>query len=354
MLILKFIPVINLKRGLKCNCCCFLNKGGLSYLICLSIQLLNAQSLVINPSFEKVSDKFPKDWTVTALTPDFYSKKLRNIDQDVPPKYGENYMGYGNNPGSCEILQGGLTTELKPGKLYAVKLMGCKGSFCMSGIHKLEVAFFKNKLPESYEENINLKPQHINLFHPELDTLKKKGVWQEFRGYYLAKGGEKYVALGHFSSRKRGNTNSTLNLYDNYVFDVPSIDGCSYFFVDSLLVEEYSPDRNRTIILPKLNFDHNKYTIKKESFYTLDVFASYLAFMPKVKIRVEGHTSNIGDSKKNLELSERRALAVKNYLISKGIQKDRIVTKGFGAEVPLSLDEEGDSKNRRVEIRFLD
>lgn len=332
----------------------FLNKISTSYVICFVMQTINAQNLVVNPSFEKVSDKFPKDWIVAALTPDFYSKKLRNIDQDVPPKYGENYIGYGNNPGSCEIILGNLSTELKPNKLYAVKLMGCRGSFCMSGIHKLEVAFFKNKLPESNEENINLKPKHVNLFHPELDTLKKKGLWQEFRGYYLAKGGEKYVALGHFSSRKRGNTNSSSNLYDNYVFDVASIDGCSYFFVDSLVVEEYSPDRNITIVLPKISFDHNKYSIKKESFCSLDVFASYLAFMPMVKISVEGHTSSIGNKKENLELSERRAIAVKNYLISKGIQKDRIVAKGFGAEVPFVPGEDNDSKNRRVEIRFLD
>jgi outer membrane protein OmpA-like peptidoglycan-associated protein len=75
----------------------------------------------------------------------------------------------------------------------------------------------------------------------------------------------------------------------------------------------------------------------------------------KIVIQLEGHTDVAGDTKKNMELSKDRVEAVKKYIVSKGILKDRIKTKAFGGTQPLSLEKTEDAKalNRRVEMRVL-
>lgn len=72
-------------------------------------------------------------------------------------------------------------------------------------------------------------------------------------------------------------------------------------------------------------------------------------------IQLEGHTDYLGDPAKNLKLSQQRVDAVKGYLVSKGVNKNRIKTKAFGGTMPLSRDNtpEAHRMNRRVELRIL-
>ncbi|MFZ1289216.1 MAG: OmpA family protein [Melioribacteraceae bacterium] len=73
---------------------------------------------------------------------------------------------------------------------------------------------------------------------------------------------------------------------------------------------------------------------------------------PDLKIEIRGYTDNIGDSNYNLKLSENRAEIVKNWFVKKGINLERIKTKGFGKENPIGDNDtlEGQEKNRRIEI----
>jgi outer membrane protein OmpA-like peptidoglycan-associated protein len=74
---------------------------------------------------------------------------------------------------------------------------------------------------------------------------------------------------------------------------------------------------------------------------------------PDWKLTVEGHTDNIGGNPYNLELSERRAAAVKQTLVSQyNIGADRLLTGGFGASRPIATNDtlEGRARNRRVEL----
>jgi OmpA-OmpF porin, OOP family len=75
----------------------------------------------------------------------------------------------------------------------------------------------------------------------------------------------------------------------------------------------------------------------------------------KVRVEIRGHTDNLGSVQHNRQLSEKRALSVYNYLISKGIDKNRLHFKGFGPDNPVATNdsEEGRQLNRRIEFVII-
>jgi len=104
-----------------------------------------------------------------------------------------------------------------------------------------------------------------------------------------------------------------------------------------------------------INFDTGKSSISSESQTLVEELYKMVNANPSLKIMVEGHTDNVGNQGSNQTLSEQRAASVKQALVSKGIAPERISTKGFGQDKPISdnTTEEGKAKNRRVEIKKL-
>jgi len=86
----------------------------------------------------------------------------------------------------------------------------------------------------------------------------------------------------------------------------------------------------------------------------LDTVVAYLKRNPDVEVTIDGHTDNTGSDKVNNPLSVKRAEATKKYLVSKGINADRLVTAGFGSTQPVADNntKEGREKNRRIEIKI--
>ncbi|MCU0430221.1 MAG: DUF6089 family protein [Cytophagaceae bacterium] len=99
-------------------------------------------------------------------------------------------------------------------------------------------------------------------------------------------------------------------------------------------------------------FETGKDVIKKESFDDLDNLVAILNSEKDVNCNINGHTDNVGDEAKNVDLSKRRAEAVKAYLISKGIAAERLTAEGFGSSKPLADNKTaaGRALNRRVEF----
>ena len=94
-------------------------------------------------------------------------------------------------------------------------------------------------------------------------------------------------------------------------------------------------------------------TIEGESTPTLKEIGDMLTAHPELKLTIEGHTDNVGAVGANQTLSEQRAAAVKQYLVSNyGISAARLVTKGFGSSKPATSNDtlEGRQNNRRVEL----
>lgn len=114
-------------------------------------------------------------------------------------------------------------------------------------------------------------------------------------------------------------------------------------------------EKGAKVLLKNIFFDTKQTALKPESQYELNKLVSLMQENPGMKIQVEGHTDNVGAPKDNMQLSIGRALAVKQYLISKGIAAGRVSHKGFGETKPIAgnTTEEGKAKNRRTEILVL-
>ncbi|MEZ4459464.1 MAG: OmpA family protein [bacterium] len=110
-------------------------------------------------------------------------------------------------------------------------------------------------------------------------------------------------------------------------------------------------------ILEKVFFDTNKDTIKERSFSILNQVGSVLKANPQITlIQVEGHTDDRGKDDYNLDLSQRRADSVRNYLIGRGIDANRLRAVGFGETKPIADNKssKGRDTNRRVEFNIVE
>jgi OOP family OmpA-OmpF porin len=100
-----------------------------------------------------------------------------------------------------------------------------------------------------------------------------------------------------------------------------------------------------------VEFDFDKSTIKKGYYQDIDNLAQVMKDYPDINVVIEGHTDSVGTAAYNKKLSQRRAEAVKKYMVEKGIDVNRLKAQGFGEEKPIASNEtkEGRRQNRRVE-----
>ena len=108
----------------------------------------------------------------------------------------------------------------------------------------------------------------------------------------------------------------------------------------------------KTLTLEGANFDFDKSFIRQADVTNLDQDVATLKEWGDVKVEVAGHTDSIGTDDYNMGLSLRRANAVRDYLIGKGIAAENLTTKGYGESQPVADNQtaEGRFKNRRVEL----
>jgi OOP family OmpA-OmpF porin len=110
------------------------------------------------------------------------------------------------------------------------------------------------------------------------------------------------------------------------------------------------------IELDGVHFDFDKATLKPEAKAVLNEAAALLAKHERVVVEVAGHTDSTGPEAYNQKLSERRAMAVQDYLVEKGVRASRLSAKGYGESMPVASNDtkEGRAENRRVELIVLD
>jgi OmpA-OmpF porin, OOP family len=181
----------------------------------------------------------------------------------------------------------------------------------------------------------------------DIITLISKASQMEYTGvtgdsgYFklVVPNGDKYIVnFSSFSGEQR---------YKE--IEIPKLDGT----VEMNLLIKY--DLPEVVVLENVTFETSKTTIRTPSFPMLNKVAELLKNKKNMVIEISGHTDDVGETMANQKLSEGRAIAVKNYLISKGVKPTQITAVGFGKTKPIADNKtaEGKAKNRRIEIKIL-
>jgi outer membrane protein OmpA-like peptidoglycan-associated protein/tetratricopeptide (TPR) repeat protein len=109
------------------------------------------------------------------------------------------------------------------------------------------------------------------------------------------------------------------------------------------------------VVLNNIFFDIDKYDLKNKSTTELQKIINFLTENPTVRMEISGHTDTTGSVAHNKQLSEKRAQAVYEYLINKGVKSTRLVAKGYGSEHPMASNDTENTRqlNRRIEFKVL-
>jgi OOP family OmpA-OmpF porin len=114
--------------------------------------------------------------------------------------------------------------------------------------------------------------------------------------------------------------------------------------------------RKGSVTLKGVNFEFNSATLTGDSRPLLDEVATDLKKHPRLRIEMEGHTDSVGADAYNLKLSQQRADAVRQYLVSQGVAASQLTAKGYGEARPLADNKtaDGRAENRRVAMQVID
>lgn len=178
-------------------------------------------------------------------------------------------------------------------------------------------------------------------------------IWRQGQRLRMYAGGQKLFDLPRAFDAK-GKFTTVMFRVDHF-----SDNSSDYYLLGNIRLAIGAPDtRNKLVTEGKfvtsgITFDVNSDKLKNESVGVIREVATVLGENPDMKVKITGHTDGDGDAAKNLDLSKRRAAAVKASLVSDfGIDESRIHTDGKGASVPVADNKtiEGKAQNRRVEF----
>lgn len=209
------------------------------------------------------------------------------------------------------------------------------------------------------------RPSLVNFVRARVsDAANRAPIAAEFEIVDVATG---KVLISNKTDKKKGEFLACLPAGKNYMLNVNKQ---GYLFYSDyfecpkgtdrqnayeLDIRLQAPKSGEKVILKNIFFDINKFDLKPESFAELGKLVAFLKSQSTLRIEVSGHTDSSGDKKANLVLSQNRAKAVFDYLLSQGIPETRITYKGYGDSVPVAGNdsEEGRARNRRTEFRIL-
>lgn len=171
-------------------------------------------------------------------------------------------------------------------------------------------------------------------------------------------------SLGNFQTLLAANTDYELSFNKKNFFNLKgnySTKGKSVGYINVNEFIELSIEKievNKTIEIPNIYYDLGKWAIRQDAAVELDKVVQFMFDNPTLQIELGSHTDARGSAKSNQTLSQKRAESAVNYIVSKNIDKQRIVAKGYGESKiknqcvdGVKCSEEEHQQNRRTEIR---
>lgn len=327
-------------------------------------------------------------------------KKQKEISESDVPK---NPMGIQKpNSGKCyggfylfshhdyhEYMITQLSSPLTAGVKYDLTFYLSLADYSRATIEQIGVCFLKSKVTYTSSGYMTgLKPIHIKISEEVgTDTVE----WHKIYLEYKAKGGEQFLLIGSWDEGKIEATN-VLAPKNSHTRINQRTDRDAYYYIDDVSlrrqpavytayfdtivkpkVDTIKPTAvthptidttantmametalEKALVLKNVLFETGKAILLPQSYPELDLLTQHLKDNSSLKVEISGHTDNVGNETVNTKLSEQRAKAVCDYLISKSIDPARMTHKGLGSSTPIASNdsEEGRKQNRRVEFKF--
>jgi len=300
------------------------------------------------------SDYYHKDAERHAGTP-------RNIFGKQKPHSGNAYAGICIRTKFIEYLETKLTDTLIKDQDYLVEFYISRAERSIGSVKEFGVLFIK-KFTWGFTSIGIPKEPSVNFINSA--KFKNKKEWTKLSAVYHAEGNETALILGYFNYDASNHFRGISHYYIDDVSVTPigkendsitNTKDSTYITkkkTEDIITEAFTPKLGETIRLKNIFFTTNKSELLPESFLELDKLVRYLYDRPTTFIKISGHTDKTGNEDQNKTLSEARAKAVADYLISKGIDKLRINYIGYGSTKPIATNDtdEGKQQNRRVEF----
>jgi len=280
----------------------------------------------------------------------------------------DKHIGMGGNDIFVSTLEDGKWTE--PKNLgYPINTSKDENSLVVNA--KGTTAYFSSNRDggmggiDLYKFNIydEIKPQSITYLKGVIkDEETKKPLQAIFELYdldnnKLIKRSYSSSSTGEFLILVPGNKNYMINVNkENYIFYSDNFslkDNEDEIFYKTIELQKVK--EGKKLVLKNIFFETNSFKLKDESKLELKKLQDFMVKYPTTKIEIEGYTDNVGSDAANKTLSENRAKAVMNYLIEKGINKDRLSSVGYGEKNPIADNntEKGRKTNRRTEFKII-
>lgn len=274
---------------------------------------------------------------------------------EMPPFDGKAMVGltvYGctdGKPHCREYIQAPLSTPMKAGESYLLSFKTAHLPRSLT-IDKLGLALTDHKINEPDDKLLSLQPAMIGYDLLELPDNQ----WHTVSETFEADKEYTHLIIGNFFPDSLTHTYASCEDPLKY----------AYYYIDEVKVTpltipinllEIPIEVGQTIRLSNVYFNLDQSDLLPTSTEQLEQLLQLMQENPRMEIQIIGHTDDIGTSAYNQDLSERRAKAVRQYLLNQGIDKNRITFTGFGNTRPIASNktEEGRRRNRRVEFKVV-
>lgn len=338
--------------------------------------------LIVNSGQNRIEELIP-GWTSPGTSADYYNynRKVQDVPDHMQSTAGRSgYAGimvYNSRRESySEHLQTRLKSTLVKGKKYCLTLDVMLSENAGYFTEKFEVLFSARA---DYTISDSTASDSLRRF-TYLHTFDNINRWQQLCECFMADGTEQYLTLGLFSL-KDAEATKTVFRYTSLM----DINASAYYLIDNVSIKEVPGDQTcvqklvvkrlekkkqevlknnafailltgeaRSITFKNVQFETNRSDLKKESFPELEQLLTFLE-NSNVTIEIAGFTDNVGSARLNQALSTARAESIKTWLVTRGIEDNRLSPVGYGATnfVADNNSEASRQLNRRVEIRLV-